>query len=364
MEPGKDGVGDYTQRLSNSLEKKGFEVAIVAINDNNIRKVIEGRQCDNQKIKTLRIPANTSFEEKFTYAQKWIRRFKPDWISLQFVNYAFHYKGMPYKWSTHFKKLDTQCRWHIMFHELWVGIQHSDSNKTKLVGFLQKFIIKRTINSVAPLSIATNTEHYKTKLKTIGVQPTVIPVFTNMPENIGQNLKLWSELPDEIINNREHFIVAVFFGGLIVSGEVIEKIKILKQKATFYNKTLFLTHVGRSGSVKHFFTDLKEKFDLNNYVFGERKGEDIVAFFKQADVGLSTYNSQLLAKSGSAAAMLNNGLPVILLGDDVGTPYPFARDITHIDSLPEFCNQEKSFSNLFSLDNASQYYQEVFSAIE
>ena len=106
LEPGSDGVGDYIRKLSAALLKMGHMVAAIALNDRQIRLLEEGHQAeDNLQIPVLRIPSLLPHAEKFRLASGFIEKWKPDWLSLQFVPYAFHEKGIPFGWARKLKQL-------------------------------------------------------------------------------------------------------------------------------------------------------------------------------------------------------------------------------------------------------------------
>ena len=97
LEPGSDGVGDYIRKLSAAMFKKGHMVAAIALNDRQIQRLEEGHQTENNvQIPVLRIPSLLPHAEKFMLASTFIEKWNPDWLSLQFVPYAFNEKGIPF----------------------------------------------------------------------------------------------------------------------------------------------------------------------------------------------------------------------------------------------------------------------------
>jgi hypothetical protein len=49
LEPGCDGVGDYTRRLAGELIKQGHHIAAVALNDQYLQEEFTGMQQTNDK---------------------------------------------------------------------------------------------------------------------------------------------------------------------------------------------------------------------------------------------------------------------------------------------------------------------------
>ncbi len=66
-------------------------------------------------------------------------RFKPDVISLQYVPYAFDPRGLPFGLASRLRGVgNSGVRWHVMFHEICVGLGIGPSVKHRLIGALQQ----------------------------------------------------------------------------------------------------------------------------------------------------------------------------------------------------------------------------------
>ena len=65
LEPGKDGVGDYSRRLAGELIRLGHQASIISINDSFVASIDEVFQMDEDTcISCLRIPARLRKDEK------------------------------------------------------------------------------------------------------------------------------------------------------------------------------------------------------------------------------------------------------------------------------------------------------------
>jgi hypothetical protein len=96
LEPGRDGVGDYTRTLAGELVRLGHQVFLIALND----RWITGEKAEEQaRLQTLRFGPNLSIAGRVTIARQALDQFAPDWVSLQYVCYGFHPKGLPWRWS-------------------------------------------------------------------------------------------------------------------------------------------------------------------------------------------------------------------------------------------------------------------------
>ena len=97
IESGKDGVGDYTQRFASGLVLQGHQCAIIALMDNFVSyKIEEEKKIENTNINLIRLPFKNGYKVNCKEAGKWLDTFAPDWISLQYVPFAFHSKGLPF----------------------------------------------------------------------------------------------------------------------------------------------------------------------------------------------------------------------------------------------------------------------------
>src|SRR6188508_1013439 len=80
--PGKDGVGDYTLALAREGIVQGHECCVVAIHDQFIVEPIESEDRDSG-LRMLRLPSGAGWAHRVALAMDFIRRFQPDWVSLQ-----------------------------------------------------------------------------------------------------------------------------------------------------------------------------------------------------------------------------------------------------------------------------------------
>jgi hypothetical protein len=93
LEENKNGVADYVLNLTECLTKMGHEIAIISINDHKyITSKNEGiKHVSNSKI---RLSSNLPINKKVSIINDFVFNFKPHWVSLQFVSFAFQKKGL------------------------------------------------------------------------------------------------------------------------------------------------------------------------------------------------------------------------------------------------------------------------------
>ena len=306
LEPGKDGVGDYTRRLSAELIDHGVEVSILAYND----KFVDSKTDELQKfqainISCLRLPKILDIKVKTNIAKKWIDSINPDFISLQFVLYAFNNKGLPISLGNQFKKIGGDRKWHIMFHELWLGLGADETLKDNVIGFLQKYLVKALVKKLNVKVVNTHTQLYMQELKTIKVYSVFLPIFSNIPFVSQIETKR-----DKEYNN----IKLVMFGSVRPGAPKTDLAKELKQfSINNLKRKISLTLVGKSGEEQLNWADEFKKQGINVKLLGELKGREVSLVLQNSSFGITTVPSFLLEKSGTVAAMLEHKLPVLIV---------------------------------------------------
>jgi hypothetical protein len=310
LENGKDGVGDYTRRLAGELIRQGHSASIISLNDNHINRIEKTEQeSDSTKISVLRLPAQLSNKERYKKAEEYINAFNPEWLSLQYVPYSFQKRGLPFGLAKQLQKIGKGRKWHVMFHELWVGSDKNISFKLQIIRTLQKVIIKKTVMKLRPCTIHTNTTLYNTCLMKIGINNKILPLFSNI------------QIKEHLINKRENIdneLKVVHFGSFSDDVSSFRKqILWLAKYAIYQNKTLQIIIIGNFENLENNITVIRDVAgnlcEIN--VCGFLSERSISKIFSTADIGISRANHKNYEKSGSTIAMLEYGLPVLLKGE-------------------------------------------------
>ncbi|WP_405410825.1 hypothetical protein [Maribacter sp. Asnod1-A12] len=299
IEPGRDGVGDYTRRLAGEVIRQGNEASIISINDSFSTTVNSNTQIDDDiTITVYRLPKTLSRNKRFQQLHTWIQQLDPNWLSLQFVAYSFHDKGLPFLLGKNLSQISKERNWHIMFHELWVGLANDEKIKYRIMGGVQKKIIAHLITKLSPKVIHTQTELYKREIGYIGYTSKLL----SLPSNIPITSK---------ITNTTNTIAMVIFGSIypnapyqIFAKEVATYLKETKQKAT-------LTLIGRNGHEKNNWVSAFKSNNIPVTVLGEQSVSSISNVLSNSTLGVITTPAYLLEKSGSAAALRLHQLPII-----------------------------------------------------
>ena len=308
LEPGRDGVGDYTSRLAFELIRQAHTVAIISLNDKHTPQKICGvQQSGHLSIPTLRLPAIWKIKDRLNSARKYIEDFNPNWLSLQFVVFGYHAKGLPFGLAKTLASIGPGRKWHIMFHELWVQAQLDLSLKAYLWGRAQRYLIMSIVTTVKPHTIHTNTFLYQQQLAKIGIDSLYLPLFSNIP-NINPDDKEKSA----ISNKKSASDLRLVIFGLIHSNTPVAE---FVREATAYSKKndikIFLDIVGRNGTEKEIWISLWKAAGMEVNILGELNPAGISASLSNASFGISTTPVPQLGKSGSSAAMLEHELTVI-----------------------------------------------------
>ncbi len=181
LEPGRDGVGDYTRKIACELIRQGNKVGIVALNDKDVRNELNGVQKSGDiTLPVLRLPSDLHPVQRYKRAGFWIDSNNPEWISLQFVPFAFHPKGLLFGFSKYIHRFTKGRRLHIMFHELWVGRANNSSIKRRVLSYLQQTQIKNLIKVLQPALIHTHLPILQLKLKKMDIVVKPLPLFSNI----------------------------------------------------------------------------------------------------------------------------------------------------------------------------------------
>jgi hypothetical protein len=107
LEPGKDGVGDYTRRLAGELIRQGHNASIISLNDRFIDTVLQtAQESDGTNVTVLRLPAVLLNKDKYNAVENYINSFTPDWVSLQYVPHSFNKYGLAWSILSLKKKIE------------------------------------------------------------------------------------------------------------------------------------------------------------------------------------------------------------------------------------------------------------------
>lgn len=306
LEPGRDGVGDYTRRLACELIRQGHQASIIALYDkNSISNVVNGEQIDDgQQIDTLRLSNQLSWKSRIKIATIYLKSFDPEWVSLQYVPFGFQKKGLPFCLSNRLKDLVVGRKQHIMFHELWVGMNREATNKYFAWGHVQKILIKIMLRNLKPRFVHTQTHLYQLYLANMGVEAHILPLFGHIP--VVQNMYHISEH----INDSLRFVI---FGTIHPGSPVNQFVVELLDYSVQTSKPVSLLFLGRNGSELEFWTSTCKKEGLSYKVLGQQTSEKVSKILLASNFGIITTPFFLSEKSSVLATLREHKLPVICM---------------------------------------------------
>ena len=211
-----------------------------------------------------------------------------------------------------------------MFHELWIGFGEAAPWKERMIGGLQRHCIFRMLRLLQPGVVHTSNATYARLLEQGGVAVSELPLFGNIPV-----VEMGPEpvLPAQIIAagvpadaaGRSGWWLGLFFGTLHPNWNPQPFFDLLLRAAKRAGKRVCLVSVGRLGASSEALWETMRQEGSREITFvkcGEQSSEQISTLFQIADFGVAVTPWILLGKSGSAAAMLDHGLPILFMQDD------------------------------------------------
>jgi hypothetical protein len=319
---GRDGVGDYTRRLAAECIRQSHRGIILALNDSCVSKSIyETQEIEGVLMSVLRLPKTMPWSERVQVGHKWLKEFKPDWVSLQFVAFGFHPKGLTFGLGKRLAEINYAAAWHVMFHELWVGWGQHAPIKRRVLGALQRKAILGLVDCLKPRMLHTQSDTYQKLLKLEGLNASILPLFGNIPRADGDGWELLKPLLDQAFIkrlSRDNLYLAGIFGAVHPEWNAEQNVDQLLPLVQGSQKLLILVFLGKNNMTTEesskLIVSLKGRAQI--VITGERTSEEISKILQSLDIGLATSPRSLIQKSGSVAAMVEHGLPVLITRDD------------------------------------------------
>lgn len=338
LKAGHDGVGDYTRELAGALMSLGVKCRIIAIMDRETKGFMKEIQpARDQQISVTRLSNTLSFHVRKKEYENLIDEFKPDYISLQFVPYAFSPKGIPLKLSKFLKIRNEKLKWHFMIHEGYIG--NSLDFKKRIIRLIQIYILKSLVLKLSPFLIHTSIPLYQRYLADIGIDSDILGLFGNIPI---------SQAVSNIETNQT--LVGVYFGAAPQRNDFqlfADGLKEYIQKAKMKIQFVLCGKSGAEG--KSFANFLRQQIPYEQFSvieMGNMRSDDLSNLFLNSNFAIAREPPYLLGKSGSAIAMLEHGLPLWVPlakdSDQVSRDFDFRINQCYAD-LPELIVSKKSF---------------------
>ncbi len=352
LEPGRDGVGDFTRNLADACRERGHETVAIGLNDRWLEQDSVQEMDFTRNGSILRMSSGLSWRERFRSACKAVKEFSPDWLSLQFVPYAFHGRGLCRSFVLGFPAMVGPARVQILFHGIWIGEYPGAPLTERLTGFLQKRIIRRLLENTQPSLVHYSNAGSLVRLRSVYSPLEYLPIFGNIrpgKERAGEWFyrKLEAEGAMEADTGRSDYWIFGFFGVLHSGWDPEALFFRIEEEAKRKGKRVVMVSIGRLGKGRWEWEKLGLRYGQRFAFceFGEQPESRISQFLNTVDYGVTSTPFDIIGKSSSVAAMLEHGLPV-LVSDEGGTPG--APLVVRDSHLPLIHRVDDSLSGLLS----------------
>jgi hypothetical protein len=302
LEPGRDGVGDYTRRLASECIRRGHECRIVALNDRHLTStdgVEEGQTDEGTSVPCLRWSGTLSWHQRIEGTRAWLADFQPDCGSLQYVPYGYQLRGLPWRLAGHLRSLKMPA-WHLMFHELCVGLGSRPPLKHRLLGQWQLQVVKRLLHILKPIQVHTQCIPYQALLQTWIAQPGHLPLFSSIS-------RASTNCTDD-----SAVIWAAYFGSVHSGWNVGTTAKQLKNVKRRLGREVHLLAIGNGGPCATSTWALFRQSGIPVLETGSIDAYHVSKALSRCRFGLSASCPDLIEKSSAAAAMIEHGLPILV----------------------------------------------------
>jgi len=328
LEKEKDGIGDYTRRLAEAIQNRGNQILLLSFND----KYIKEEANEEEVVSVIRIPQHFSWKQKKEKVTSIIHKFKPDWISIQFISYGIQYRGIVFNAIPFFRNITRGYKVQVMLHELWIAEEKEASLKDKLIGKIQKVAILGFIKKIRPLVINTSIPLYNLILKRNKVNASVLPLFSNIAVTSDSNLEwIWEAINKKsgITINKTHraeFLIGGIFGSLYYSSWNLQSLMMQLQKT---QRKVIILSFGKLGTTEKYWEEIKSNYKSFSFLaLGPLPEVKVSQCIQAIDFGIITTPVLIAGKSGSFMAMKEHG--VISLGKKSDISFNFPLDLDNL----------------------------------
>jgi hypothetical protein len=358
IEIGKDGIGDYSRKLASCFISK-YQVILVGIHDFGVESFIQHNLEDG--IMLLRYPRSISWNAKTDDLSIRLKQWSIKWISFQFNVFGFDSKGLIYKSLFPLIKLLKPYPIHLVMHELWIG-EHQDAPlKHRYWGKIMKVLIYVFLKKVQPKAILVSCEINKFHLSKLGFHSSVIPVFSNIPfvkvSETEKSIRFETTFP-ELKHIQFNTLVIGMFGIIHPNWNVQKSISQAIKLSHTYNKKLAFLFIGNVAneaieSIKNELVGQEVYF----FSTGLIEAESVSQYLSLCNYAFSSNTSIMMGKSGTVAAFLQHGVPVVI-DPEFGNVSGFEVKTYHSSLIIELNKWEQHYNSNF-LNNCIEKFETI-----
>jgi hypothetical protein len=314
LRPGADGVGDYSRLLAAACCQAGVPTHLLALHDPHVcQPDPSSQETAGQLLECLRLPASLPWSARLALAEQQLQAWNCRALSLQFVPYAFDRRGLSHNLPALIAALayptardQAPRRLHLMFHEIWIGLNRSSSLRSRIIGRLQRRVIAQLHHHGRPHLVHTSNGPYSACLRSIGIQAQQLPLYSNLPQP-----------PTPVQPEPGHF-TACLFGRIPPEWAPEPVLEALVAEAGRRQCRPRLRVLGRPHRSAGWLNPLRERWP---WLEIEDRGpvacpRKLAGLIQASNLGLATTPWALVEKSGAVAAFLSLGVPVLVSRND------------------------------------------------
>lgn len=319
LEPGRDGVGDYTRLLGAAMQERGARVGLLAWKDSHIHA--PRAECTPEGIPVVRLPEHSHGSGEMTLVHALLERVKPDVVSLQFVPFSYHPKGYVGALAQELKGVFPSLPWQVMVHEPWSDGGRGGFLRRLAVTTVQRHGTKALLRGLRPLAVHTSNARYAALLAKAGIRSEVLPLFGNIPVTGRRDPVAFERLlaaagVEERAPGQVPLHVGLF-GTLHAEWEPEPAAADLAAAARAAGRAVRLVGVGSFGPAgDSLWRRLEAALGVRGVSFGRRQDGEVSMILANLDLAFASTPWEMIGKSGSCAALLEHGTPVIVSRGD------------------------------------------------
>ena len=285
------GVADHVALLATALTERGADVRTCSGNSDFVAAI---QACENSDGK--------------------------HWVGLHFVAYGWARHGILRRSDIARLRAACAARHVVLYlHELWIGAERGASLKHRFIGAFQRRGLLRLHAALRPEHVLTSNPVYQAMLAREGIAASTLPLPGNLPapsETDRREARAW--LTTVGLRGEQAPDLAAIFGLIHPDWDATPALaEWCASRAASGHPTALLT-LGRHGAAgPRKLAGLRERIPgLRIVSTGEKPAPLLAGLLAECSLGFATSPWALIGKSGTAAAFLDAGLPVVVTRDE------------------------------------------------
>jgi len=319
LEPRRDGIGDYTRRLAGALARRGVSTAILAHADDFVREPLRARaEAEDGGFEILRLPRHMPFPERTALGRTFLDEVGATHVNFGFAAYALDLKGVASRAPVELPEMTSGRPVSVLFHETWIGEEAGASYWNRLVGFSQRRVIQLLMHDLAPVRMWSTNPLYHAMLAAYGMPTAIVPHFGNVPvQDTDASGWLPQGLRDRGFDPGPQGLNGLYlvglFGSLYRDLDLPGLLPTLREVAHRKGRRLCIVNIG-IGADRPDWHAWKARFGPEHGLidFGASDTLTISQYINSLDLGITTTSLAQFGKSGTAAAFIEHGLPILV----------------------------------------------------